>query len=182
VSAVTEIETERLHLRPLEMSDLDAVHALQRDPLMRRYIGDGHPLTIDESREWLKGHVDGWKELGYGFFAVELRSSSQLIGWLGLNKVRDHPDLDGETEIGWSIDPHLWRSGLATEGAREALKFGFTQVGLKRIVARYRSDNRASGVVVEKIGMHHWKDVPHVDLPQETIMLWEVYSPTHQTP
>ena len=175
---MTEIETERLRLRPLEMSDLDGVHVFHRDPRMRRYIGDGHPLTIGESRRWLKGHVDGWKELGYGFFAVELRSSSRFIGWFGLNKIRDRPDLDGEVEIGGSIDPDLWRSGLATEGAREVLNHGFTQLGLERIIARYRSDNSASAVVVEKIGMHFWKEVPHLDLPEKTIMIWEMYSPT----
>jgi RimJ/RimL family protein N-acetyltransferase len=145
---------------------------------MRRYIGNGHPLTVEESREWLTGHVDGWKELGYGFFAVELRLSSRFIGWFGLNKVRDHPDLYGETEIGGSIDPDLWRGGLATEAARVVLNYAFAELGLERIVARYRSDNSASGMLVGKIGMHPWKEVPHLDLPEQTIMIWRVCSPT----
>ena len=113
--AVTEIDTERLHLRPLAMSDSDALFALHRNPDMQRYFGDGRLYTRDESRGWLEWHVGLWREVGYSFFAVELRTSGRFIGWVGLNQVMDQPDLSGQTEIGWFIDSELWGQGLATE-------------------------------------------------------------------
>ncbi len=173
---MTEIDTERLHLRPLSMSDFDALFVLHRNPDMQRYFGDGHLYARDESRGWLEWHVGLWREVGYSFFAVELRSSARFIGWLGLNKVLDRPDLTGQTEIGWFIDSQLWGQGLATEGAQETLAFGFGGLGLERVIARYRTDNVASGRVMEKIGMHRWQVVPHSDVPGTTTTMYEIHS------
>ena len=173
---MTEIDTERLHLRPLRTSDSDALFELHRDPDMQRYFGDGHLYTCDESRVWLEWHAGLWREEGYSFFAVELRPSTRFIGWLGLNKVLDHPDLIGQTEIGWFIDRPLWGQGLATEGAREALTFGFSVLVLERVIARYRSDNVASARVMEKIGMHRWQVVPHFMVPGTTTTMYEIHS------
>jgi RimJ/RimL family protein N-acetyltransferase len=176
---VTEIDTERLHLRPLTMSDSDALFALHRIPEMQRYFGDGHLYTRDESRGWLEWHVGMWREEGYSSFAVELRPSARFIGWLGLNKVLDLPDLIGQTEIGWFIDSQMWGQGLATEGAREALTFGFSVLGLERIIARYRTDNVASGRVMEKIGMQRWQVLPHFELPGKTITMYQIHAGEH---
>ena len=47
------IETARLRLRPWNMSrDLSAFAAICSDPLVMRYIGDGHVWTEEESRSW----------------------------------------------------------------------------------------------------------------------------------
>ncbi len=176
---MTEIDTERLHLRPLRISDAGALFVLHRNPAMQRYFGDGHLYTVDESRGWLEWHVGLWGEEGYSFFAVELRSTSRFIGWLGLNKVIDDPDLSGQTEIGWFIDSELWGQGLATEGAQEALTFGFSGLGLERVIARYHTDNVASGRVMEKIGMRRWQVVPRTDVPGTTTTMYEIEAGEH---
>jgi [ribosomal protein S5]-alanine N-acetyltransferase len=43
--------------------------------------------------------------------------------------------------------------GLATEGARAALRHGFEVVGLERIISTARADNVASRRVMEKRGL-----------------------------
>jgi len=168
-----EIDTQRLHLRPLAMSDADALFVLHQDADMQRYFGDGHLYSREESRTWLEWHVGMWQLAGYGFFAVELQPDGQFIGWLGLNTVLDDPDLTGTTEIGWFIDRRHWGLGLASEGARQALEFGFVTLGLDRIIARYRTDNRASGKVMEKIGMQLWQELPNPEVPGTTVTMYE---------
>ena len=172
-----ELETERLQLRPLAMSDFDALFQLHQDDAMQRFFGDGHRYTADESRTWLEWHVGMWELEGYSFFAVTLRPDDSFIGWLGLNKVLDDPDLVGATEIGWFIDRRHWGQGLATEGAREALAFGFDTLGLDRIVARYRTDNVGSGRVMQKIGMRWWREVPNAEVAETTNTLYEALRP-----
>ncbi len=172
-----ELETERLSLRPLAISDADDLYRLHRDADMQRYFGDGHLYERDESRTWLEWHVGLWDLQGYSFFAAELRADHHFAGWLGLNKVADDPELNGQTEIGWFIDRALWRQGLATEGARAALGYGFGPLGLDRIIARYRTDNVASGRVMQKIGMHHWRELPSTEVPGATVTFYELDAP-----
>jgi ribosomal-protein-alanine N-acetyltransferase len=174
--AAMELDTERLHLRPLAMSDTESLLVLHQDTAMQRYFGDGHVYSPEESRTWLEWHVGMWELNGYGFFAANLREEGNFIGWLGINKVLDDPDLEGSTEIGWFIDSRYWGQDLATEGAQEALTFGFATLGLDRIMARYRTDNVASGRVMEKIGMRHWQVVPNPTVPGTTVTMYEITS------
>lgn len=172
-----ELETTRLRLRPLAMTDADPLYALHQDADMQRYFGDGHLYDRDESRTWLEWHVGLWDVEGYSFFAADLLGEDRFVGWVGLNKVADDPELDGQTEIGWFIDRAYWRQGLASEGARAALGFGFGSLGLDRIVARYRTDNVASGRVMQKIGMRYWREVPSTEAPGTTLTFYELDAP-----
>jgi RimJ/RimL family protein N-acetyltransferase len=64
-------------------------------------------------------------------------------------------------EVGWRLDPDYWGRGLATEGGRAALRFGFDVVGLDEIVSIYEPENVASGRVMEHIGMRHDRNTTH---------------------
>jgi RimJ/RimL family protein N-acetyltransferase len=172
-----ELDTPRLHLRPLSMGDADALYALHQNPEMLRHFGDGHLYDRDESRTWLEWHSDLWEVAGYRFFAAELRADGRFVGWVGLDKVLDDPELDGQTEIGWFIDRALWRQGLATEGARASLDFGFGSLGLDRIIARYHTVNIASGRVMQKIGMHYWREEPSKEVPDTMVTFYELSAP-----
>jgi ribosomal-protein-alanine N-acetyltransferase len=169
-----ELETERLRLQPLNMSDADDLFVLHQDPAMLRYFGDGHAYGPEESRTWLEWHVGMWDLEGFSFFSATLKDDGKFVGWVGLNRVLDDPDLEGLTEVGWFIDRRLWGKGLATEGARAAPSHGFTTLGLDRIIARYRTDNVASGRVMEKLGMRHWCEIPNIEVPNTTVTMYEI--------
>jgi RimJ/RimL family protein N-acetyltransferase len=115
-----------------------------------------------------------WDLEGFGFFAATLKTDGSFVGWLGLNRVLDDPDLGGSPEVGWFIDRRHWGQGLATEGARVAVTYGFATLELDRIIARYRTDNVASGRVMEKIGMRRWQVVADREIPNATITMYEI--------
>ena len=115
-----------------------------------------------------------WDMEGFGFFAATLKADGGFVGWLGLNRVLDDPDLGGSTEIGWFIDRRHWEQGLATEGARVAVTCGFDALDLDRIIARCRTDNVVSGRVREKIGMGRWQVVADGEIPNATITMYEI--------
>lgn len=177
-----EVDTERLRLRPLALTDAGVLQGLQSDPEMMRYLtpdpwhADGHPYLAEESRLWLEWHVAMWDLEGYGFWAVEHKAGPEFIGWLGVTKVWAPPELMPASEVGWFIDRRYWGQGLATEGAWEALRFAFGSVGLDRVIARYNAANVASGRVMEKIGMQLWREFPDPEWPGVTERIYEKFA------
>ena len=128
---------------------------------MMRYMGDGHVSDEAETESWLRWHVDLWKVDGYSLFAVELKSESRLVGWLGVTKPYWFPQMLPTPEIGWFIERALWGHGIASEGAEAALRFALDDLEIDRIIGIYNAENLASGRVMEKIGMTFWQEVPH---------------------
>ena len=56
-------------------------------------------------------------------------------------------------EIGWQLDKAVWGQGLAPEGARAWLDYGWNMLKLEEIVAFTAAINLPSQRVMEKIGM-----------------------------
>ena len=153
------------------MSDAAALYPLQRDAEMMRYFGG--PYRREQTETWLEWHVAMWEQEGYSHWAAELKESRILVGWIGLTKVWEPQEMLPAVEVGWFVDRNYWGKGLATEGGRRSLTFGFEDLGLDRIIARYDPDNVASGKVMEKLGMRHLVDMPRND-PEGISRVYEV--------
>ena len=88
-----------------------------------------------------------WEEYGYGVWAIEV--DGQLAGRGGLQCL---PDTD-ETEVDFIVAPQFWGRGIATAVGEAALRFGFDELGVSRIIGLVHPDNSVSKRVLEKIGM-----------------------------
>lgn len=145
------LETERLVLRHLMLDDLDVLAALYADPDIRRYFPEG-TLTYEETRaelEWfLHGHPEH-PELG--LWATVEKASGRLIGRCGLLPWT----IDGraEVEVAFLLEKPSWGKGFATEAARALVDYGFTTLGLARLVCLIEEGNSASVAVATRIGM-----------------------------
>jgi len=150
------LESERLLLRRLEPGDQDSLYALYSDPEVRRYIPEG-TLTYGETQEELEWFLNGhprYPELG--LWATILKDTGRFIGRCGLLPWT----IDGqfEVEVAYLLDRAVWGQGLGTEAARAILEYGFTRLGLTRMICMIDPDNRASIRVAEKIGMRLEKE------------------------
>jgi RimJ/RimL family protein N-acetyltransferase len=136
------LETDRLLMRRLVPADLDDLHALYRDPEIRRHFPEG-TLTLEETREeiewFLNGHPDH-PELG--LWATLHKPTGQFIGRCGLLPWK----IDGvdEVEIAYLIAKPWQRQGLGAEAARALVRYGFETLGLKRLIALIDPENEAS--------------------------------------
>ncbi len=145
------LETERLTLRRLRMTDLDALYALYRDEEIRQYFPDG-TLTLKDTRaelEWfLNGHP---KHPELGLWATIFKDTNAFIGRCGLLpwKIEERQ----EVEVAYLLDKNYWGQGLATEAARAILEYGFKSLGLSRLICLIDPQNVASQKVAERIGM-----------------------------
>lgn len=154
---MTILETERLRLRRLEPGDLDALHALYRDPEIRRHFPDG-TRSLEETREELDWFVAGDPEHpALGLWATILKSSGTFIGRCGL--IPWTVDGRPEVEVAYLIDKRYWRQGLGSEAARALVRYGFERLGLARIVAFIEPTNRASIATATKVGLRFEREI-----------------------
>ena len=152
--------TERMRLRAFEPGDLDALWAIQRDPVTMRWYP--HPFSREESSSWIDRNRERYERDGFGHWAVDLVADGRLAGTCGLMVQR----VDGmaEVEVGWMFDRALWNRGLATEAGRACRDLAFGPLGRTRLISLVRPENRASCRVAEKLGMHVEKETMHADL------------------
>jgi RimJ/RimL family protein N-acetyltransferase len=92
---------------------------------------------------------------GFGLWAVEIVGEAPFAGFVGLSIPRFEAAFTPCVEIGWRLAAEYWGRGLATEGARAVLDFGFQQLQLNEIVSYTVPANLRSRRVMEKIGMTH---------------------------
>jgi RimJ/RimL family protein N-acetyltransferase len=72
----------------------------------------------------------------------------------------DQPPVPGEADLGYRLLRRCWRQGLASEGARELLRYGFVDLGLRRIFAQTLTVNRPSRAVMASVGMTYVRTFP----------------------
>jgi len=165
-----DLHTDRLRLRPWRSGDLDALARLNRVERVMEFMWSGLQ-TRQQSREWLEQRIAIQDVGGFAVLATELLDTGVFIGWIGLNSPTGIPELDGEVEVGWRLLPEHWGQGLATEGARASIDWGFDEGGLDRIISMYDPGNVRSRRVMDKLGMHEWKRVVHPAYGRELLVL-----------
>jgi ribosomal-protein-alanine N-acetyltransferase len=109
----------------------------------------------------------GFERDGYGFWAVELRATGKLAGFVGLSPVPEDLPFAPGVEAGWRLAREHWGQGIAREAAAATLEFGFETLGLHEIVAYTAPGNTRSRRLMERLGMRHdtGADFEHPRLP-----------------
>lgn len=149
---MTTVETERLVLRPWTEDDLDALAVIFAEPSFWRYPF-GRGFSREETERFLERQFDHWSTHGFGSWAAELKDGHRLIGYIGLATPTWLPQVMPAVEVGWRLHPRLWGRGLATEGGRASVRYGFEELNLDRIIAIVMPENVASLRVMAKLGM-----------------------------
>lgn len=163
-----ELRTERLLLRRWRREDREPFAALNADALVMEHFPA--PLERGESDELISRIDAHFEEHGYGFWALELRASGELIGFAGLQVVSFEAHFTPAIEVGWRLARGHWRRGYATEAARAALSFGFGRAGLEQVVSFTTVANERSRAVMRRIRMSHdpREDFEHPQLAESS--------------
>jgi RimJ/RimL family protein N-acetyltransferase len=161
------METQRLILRQWTSADLAAYATLNADPLVMKYF----PSTL--TREESDAQVDIIRNLiterGWGFWAVELKSTNEFIGFVGLHAQNESSGIPHApfSEIGWRLSSQHWGKGYAPEAASKALEFAFETLNEPSVYAFTTLSNEPSQKVMRKLGMVNVKhDFNHPKLPE----------------
>jgi [ribosomal protein S5]-alanine N-acetyltransferase len=144
------LTTERLILRPFELSDAPTVQQLVGDPaIANTTLNIPHPYLNGMAEGWIATHQPQF-EIGTSVvFAITLRTTGELIGAIGLEIEHRHD----RAELGYWIGVPYWGQGYCTEAGNALFAYGFTDLALNRIYACHFTRNPASGKVMQKLGM-----------------------------
>ena len=146
------IETERLLLRPLELSDVDDFFVMNNNVNVNLYLRN--PITSKiEAKEYIQKIINEYKKNEIARFAVIFKETNKLIGFSGL-KFRNTLENNHIHfyDLGYRFSEDYWRKGLATECSLAWLNYGFKTMKLPTIYACAVSDNLGSNNVLKKIG------------------------------
>lgn len=156
---VGTLHTERLLLRRWRAADAAPFAAINADPLVMRYYPD--PLDRAASDALIERIEATFDERGFGLWALERRSDSELLGYAGLWPMRDDVVGAGGVEVGWRLAARHWGRGYATEAARESVRSAFTLLGLPELWSVTAVLNAPSQAVMRRIGMRRYADFEH---------------------
>ena len=154
------IETERLLLRDLRLTDLEGMFELDSNPEVHKYLGNKPVKTKDESLKIIKSVINQYQERGIGRWAAIEKSSGAFIGWSGL-RLNTEFNMNGFTkyyDVGYRLIPKFWGKGYATESGKAAIEYAFKKLKLPELYATTEINNQASHHVLLKLGLTYMED------------------------
>lgn len=148
-----QLLTDRLCLRAHRAEDIDAATAVWQHPEVYAFI-TGAPLSLQDVWMRLLRYGGLWDMLGYGYWAVEERSSGRYIGQLGFADFkRGLTGFDAQyPEGGWVLHPDAAGQGYATEGMQAACRWLEEHTEWAKSFCVISKDNARSIRVAEKLG------------------------------
>lgn len=146
------LTTDRLELRKFTEEDLEAIFDYASNEENTRFLSWSTHESREDTDRFLRIQKDAMLKGSEYNYAVVDRATGRTIGSSGLTR------FEGEmtsAELGYVLHREFWGRGYATEIARELLRYGFQELGFKRIHAYSFQGNEASRRVLEKVGMRY---------------------------
>ncbi len=143
------LETERLQMREMNLSDLDALASiLQDEKVMYAYNG---AFDDDETLAWMQKQRQRYADYGFGLWGLFLRDTGEMIGQCGIT-MQEYKSSQ-VPEIGYLLAHRHWHKGYATEAATACREFGFDTLHFNELYSIIRDTNVASRNVALRNGM-----------------------------
>lgn len=143
-------ETEKLTLREFSEEDAEGLFRIYSDAETMRFLG-GPPASVDEERGNIRNHIERfYRELGFGLWAVVLKSEARLVGRCGI--LLQAIEGKKRPELAYLMDRSYWGRGLATEAANAVVEAAAARYGFEEMIAVISRENKASIRIAEKCG------------------------------
>jgi len=143
------LETERLILRLLELSDIDELMNIWGDREVMLYCGGAG--TREQELKSLIYYKDLYDSQGFSPFVVVLKSDQSIIGVCGFNP----PNNGCDAELMYHFKKSCWGNGYATEAAKGCLNYATDHPKIKILGASIDPKNDSSRNVLEKLGFDY---------------------------
>ncbi|QQL49116.1 GNAT family N-acetyltransferase [Mucilaginibacter ginkgonis] len=144
-----EITTTRLHLRPLQATDAEAILAIRSNESVNTYLDRKPSTTIDEAAAFISS-INQLTANGDGqYWAITIKDSGALVGTICLYNFDKGK---GIAEIGYELLPEYQGKGFMQEAISSTVSYSFDMMGAKVITAFPRTDNHNSIKLLQKAG------------------------------
>ena len=144
-----KLETNRLILRPINLSDTNEIFEYRSDSETNKYQG-WIPKTIEEVETFIRKNPKqiNKPESWFQFVIIE-KETQKIVGDLGIHFI----DSDNkQAEVGCTLNKHFQNKGYATESLKRIIDYLFKDLNKHRIITSIDPDNLNSIRLVERIG------------------------------
>lgn len=149
-SHIPELTTKRLTLRRMMVVDASDVfeYACRHD--VTKYVTwYPHPDRA-YTKEYLQYLGNRYAAGMFYDWAIVYEPDCKMVGTCGFTSFNYVSD---SAEVGYVLNPEYWGKGIMREALERVIRFGFEELGLHRIEAKYVKENERSRRVMEKVGM-----------------------------
>ena len=146
-----EIRTERLVLRPVDMSFAESMFAYAGDRENTKFMMYLPYDSIEETEESIRDAMKEWNSEKPARWEFAILKDGAHIGGITFYFLEDRT----QAELGWVIHKDHWKKGYATEAAAELIRLAKTEWGITRVIACCDSENEGSKGVMKKLGMQY---------------------------
>lgn len=149
-SHLPELFTARLTLRKMLVSDArDMYEYAGRSDVTRYLTWNPHPDRT-YTREYLQYIGTRYAAGMFYDWAIVYGAEEKMVGTCGFTSFNCPSD---SAEVGYVLNPDYWGRGIAAEALSRVIRFGFEDLHLHRIEAKFMKGNDASLRVMERVGM-----------------------------
>lgn len=143
-----EIAAGRLHLRPWQPSDEEAIFAACQDPEIQRWTRVPSPYTREDAREYVTVRSpEGWRDGTSAHWAILDSTSAALLGNVLLFDIGQ-----GSAEVGYWCAAEARGRGVMSDAVAAVCRWAFGALGLDRVEWSAAVGNWASLAVALKCG------------------------------
>ncbi|HEY7007879.1 MAG TPA: GNAT family N-acetyltransferase [Jatrophihabitantaceae bacterium] len=137
----------KVHLRPWQVDDADAVFDACQDDAIQRWTTVPSPYRRSDAIDYVTNVAPAaWKD-GGAVFAVIAASAGRVAGTIGAHNMSD-----GVAHIGYWTAPEARGQGLTSEALRLVTRWFMTERGAARVDLAIEPANVASVRVAERAG------------------------------
>ena len=143
--AIPTLETERMFLRAMRADDIEAEIAFFQTERSRSV---GGPIPANQVWRAVAGMIGHWALRGYGFWALEEKTTGTYLGRAGLWNPHPWP----EPEIGWTLMQPAEGKGFAHEAALAARAYAYDTLGWTTANSLILAGNTRSEALAGRLG------------------------------
>lgn len=149
-SSMPTLECDRLILRRMLKSDARDMFEYSCLEEVTRYLLWSPHESLAYTEQYLNYVQSRYRDGDFYDWAIILKTENKMIGTCGFTTIDTE---NNSAEIGYVINPAYAGNGYACEAVSRILDFGFNELELHRIEAKYIVGNEASRRVMEKCNM-----------------------------
>lgn len=152
----SNLETERLLIRPTDVNDAPFLYELMNSPKWIQFIGDQKIDAVEKAQNYIDEKIfPQFIKLGFTNNTLVLKETNEKIGICGLYCRGNSLE---ELELGFALLPQFEQNGFGSESVARLIQFGFDELSTRRITAITNFYNLDSQKLLLKLGFSFLKD------------------------
>lgn len=144
-----QIETQRLRLRPFEMSDANAWFKIMSSPEVTRYWSHLPWQTLQEAQEDIIQDITHMERKEYLRLAITEKITGHLLGMCIFFNYYPRSE---RGEIGYCLDTVYQGKGIMKEAMLAFIDYLHTHLAIRRLEADIHPNNKASAALLNTLG------------------------------